>query len=158
VGAIVPHSIFKRLYFQGYQAYFNNPVSSRFARMAHVIPIDPEAHLIRALQLSSYVLRQKRSLCIFPEGGRSPDGELMEFKKGVIILAKEQQVPVIPVRIQGTFDVLPKGAKFPRSRPISVTIDAPFLMKDLTISRKPDGIDEDQLLAGALREKVKSLG
>lgn len=158
VGAIVPHSIFKRLYFQGYQAYFNNPVSSRFARMAHVIPIDPEAHLIRALQLSSYVLRQKRSLCIFPEGGRSPDGELMEFKKGVIILAKEHQVPVIPVRIQGTFDVLPKGAKFPRSRPISVTIDAPLLMKDLTISRKPDGIDEDQLLAGALREKVKSLG
>jgi long-chain acyl-CoA synthetase len=157
VGGVVPHRIFKKLYFQGYRAYFANPLTSLFARIAHVISIDPETHLMKALQLSSYVLGQKRSLCIFPEGGRSPDGELMEFKKGVIVLAKEHQVPVVPVRIRGTFEVLPRGAIFPRLRPIRVTIGPPLWIKDLASSPKPEGVDEDQFLADALREKVKSL-
>jgi long-chain acyl-CoA synthetase len=157
VGGSVPHRIFKKLYFQGYRLYFANPLTSRFATFAHVIPIDPEAHLIKALQLSSHVLRQRRSLCIFPEGGRSSDGELMEFKKGVILLAKEHQVPVVPVRIRGTFEILPKGTIFPRLRPIHVTIGPPLLVKDLPLTTRPEGVDEDQFLADTLRERVKSL-
>jgi long-chain acyl-CoA synthetase len=157
VGGVIPLRVFKKLYFQGYRPYFTNPLTSRFARIAHVISIDPETHLMKALQLSSYVLGKKHSLCIFPEGGRSPDGELMEFKKGVILLAKEHQVPVVPVRIRGTFEVLPRGTKLPRLRPIHVTIGPPLKMKDLATSPKPDGVDENQFLADALREKVKSL-
>jgi long-chain acyl-CoA synthetase len=157
VGGVVPLRVFKKLYFQGYRPYFANPLTSLFARIAHVIAIDPETHLMKALQLSSYVLGQKRSLCIFPEGGRSPDGELMEFKKGVIVLAKEHHVPVVPVRIRGTFEILPRGAKFPKLRPIHVTIGPPLRMADLTGSPRPEGTDEDQFLADALREKVKSL-
>jgi long-chain acyl-CoA synthetase len=157
VGGVVPLEVFKKLYFQGYRAYFANPLTSLFARIAHVISIDPETHLMKALQLSSYVLGQKRSLCIFPEGGRSPDGELTEFKKGVIVLAKEHHVPLVPVRIRGTFEVLPRGAKFPRLRPIHVIIGAPLRIEDLARPSKPEGVDEDQFLADALREKVKSL-
>jgi long-chain acyl-CoA synthetase len=155
-GAVSPR-ILKRLYFQGYRPYFMNPFTALFARMAHVIPIDPEAHLVKALQLSSYVLRQQGSLCIFPEGSRSWDGQLMEFKKGVIILAKEHHIPVVPVRIQGTFKVLPRGGVFPRIHPIRVTIGPPLLVKDLLVSQKTDEADEDQFLADVLRKRVKSL-
>ena len=157
MGGVVPLAVFKKLYFQGYRAYFTNPLTSLFARIAHVISIDPETHLMKALQLSSYVLGQRRSLCIFPEGGRSPDGELTEFKKGVILLAKEHHVPVVPVRIRGTFEVLPRGAKFPRLRPIHVIIGPSLRIEDMARSPKPEGVDEDQFLADALREKVKSL-
>ena len=155
VGAAVPNSVFRNLYFQGYRVYFTGAAPSFFARMAHVIPIDAEAHVIKALQLSSYLLRRKLSLCIFPEGGRSPDGNLMEFKKGVIVLAREHRVPVVPVKIQGTFDVLPRGAAFPKFRRICVTIGSP--LKDFTVSPKQEGIDEDRFLAEVLREKVRSL-
>jgi len=157
VAAAVPHRVLRRLYFQGYRPYFTNPFTALFARMAHVIPIDPEAHLVKALQLSSYVLRQGRNLCIFPEGGRSWDGQVMEFKKGVIILAKEHHIPVVPVRIQGTFEVLPRGGNFPRVHPIRVTIGPPLPVEDLLPSKKTDEADEDQVLADALREQVKSL-
>jgi len=82
----------------------------------------------------------------------------MEFKKGVILLAKEHHLPVVPVRIQGTFEVLPRGGIFPRVHPIRVTIGPPLLVRDLPLSQKTDEPDEDQFLADALRERVKSLG
>jgi long-chain acyl-CoA synthetase len=157
VAGAVPHRILRRLYFQGYRPYFTNPLTALFARMAHVIPIDPEGHLVKALQLSSYVLRQEHSLCIFPEGARSWDGQVMEFKKGVILLAKEHHMPVVPVRIQGTFEVLPRGGIFPRVHPIRVTIGPPLLVNDLPFSQKTDEPDEDRFLADALRERVKFL-
>jgi len=68
VGLSVPLAVFKNLYLQGYQTYFQGWLPSLFARLAHVIPIDPETFLSKALQLSSYVLKKNRALCIFPRG------------------------------------------------------------------------------------------
>ena len=112
---------FNDLYILGMQKYFTGRLGESFARLANVIPIDQEKYLNKALQLSSYVLRNGKSLLVFPEGGRSFNGELMEFKKGVGILSAELNIPAIPVYIKGSFEALPRTAAWPKFREIKVT-------------------------------------
>jgi long-chain acyl-CoA synthetase len=157
VGTSVPLAVYRNLYFQGYQTYFQGWLPSLFARLAHVIPIDPETFLSKALQLSSYVLRKDRALCIFPEGGRSIDGGLLEFKKGIGILAMEHNIPVVPVLIEGTFEALPRGALRPTFSKIRLTIGKPLSPKEIDFSQKPEGMDEYQYFANEVRERVKGL-
>ncbi len=84
-----------------------------------------DTRLYGAMQLSAYVLRHNKVLCVFPEGGRSRDGHIKEFKKGVGIIAKELNIPIIPVAIRGTYEMLPAGRRFPKPVRISVTFDKP---------------------------------
>jgi long-chain acyl-CoA synthetase len=157
VGTSVPLAVFRNLYFQGYQKYFQGWLPSLFARLAHVIPIDPETFLSRALQLSSYVLKKDRALCIFPEGGRSIDGNLMEFKKGIGILAMEHNIPVVPALIEGTFEALPRGALWPKFSKVKLTIGKPLYPKEIDFSGKPEDVDEYQFFADEVRGRAKAL-
>jgi 1-acyl-sn-glycerol-3-phosphate acyltransferase len=107
--------------------------------------------------MASFILRNGKSLLIFPEGGRSYDGEMIEFKKGVGILSLELNVPAIPTYIKGTFDALPRGAVRPRFKEIRVIFGKPFYPSDSDMSRKPEGIDDYQFFVNELRERVKEI-
>lgn len=157
VAAALPLKIYRALYFQGFQKYFTSRLTAFFARLAHVIPIDPETFLGKALQLSAYVLKNNKALFIFPEGGRSYDGRLMEFKKGIGILALELNVPVVPAMIRGSFESLPKGAYLPKFKKITIRFDKPFYPSLLDITGEQTGRDKHQLFADKLRERVKDL-
>ena len=60
----------------------------------------------------SKVLRQGKSIMIFPEGTRTFSGEMGDFKKTFAILAKELNVPIVPVRITGAYRMLKRGTRF----------------------------------------------
>ncbi len=107
--------------------------------------------------MSSYVLRNGKSLLIFPEGGRSFDGELMEFKKGVGILAIELNIPVIPAYIEGSFEALPRSATWPKFRQIKVAFGKPLFPYNADMSKKTAGTDKYQFFVDELKERVKSL-
>jgi long-chain acyl-CoA synthetase len=66
------------------------------------------------------------SVLIYPEGTRSPNGELQPFKPGVGLLAVELGIPVVPIHLRGLHAVLPKGSRVPRRGPVEVTIGAPL--------------------------------
>jgi 1-acyl-sn-glycerol-3-phosphate acyltransferase len=66
-----------------------------------------------------------RTVVIYPEGTRSTDGNIGEFRSGAIHLAKECGVPVIPVALLGTADVLPKGGRL-TPNPMEVRIGEPM--------------------------------
>jgi long-chain acyl-CoA synthetase len=112
-------------FFLGITKFFGGAVTSRVARLTQVIPVDMETKLYSALQLSAYVLRQGKVLCVFPEGGRSRDGNIKDFKKGVGIIAKELNVPVVPVAIRGTYEMLRPGQYFPRPARVSIAFGKP---------------------------------
>jgi len=73
-----------------------------------------------ALAYSQWLLHNKWSLLIFPEGRRSRTGELMPFHGGPAILALGQHVPVLPICIKGASDILAPGS--PRSTPAPVLV------------------------------------
>ncbi len=122
LASIIPWNVLEKTFFLGTTDYFGGPVTSKIAGLIHVIPVDMDTRLSSAMQMSAYVLRQGRILCVFPEGGRSRDGRLKEFKKGVGIIAKELNVPLVPVAIRGTYEMLPAGRRFPRPAKLDIFI------------------------------------
>lgn len=72
-------------------------------------------------------LRQGMSVVVFPEGSRTLDGKMHRFKKGAYQLAIEFHLPVVPITIDGAYEVFPRrGAKLPRPGHIRLTIHKPI--------------------------------
>jgi 1-acyl-sn-glycerol-3-phosphate acyltransferase len=71
-------------------------------------------------------VRRGRSLAGFPEGTRTPDGRLQEFKAGMFKIALRAGVPIVPVTIRGTFALLPKTTLAPRPGRVDVFIGVPI--------------------------------
>jgi 1-acyl-sn-glycerol-3-phosphate acyltransferase len=65
------------------------------------------------LHSSSQLLKSGWNLVLFPEGSRSPDGRIQEFKAGVGHLANETGTPVVPMHIRGAYQIMPRGQKLP---------------------------------------------
>jgi long-chain acyl-CoA synthetase len=127
----IPFNSARDLFFVGLAAIFNQPLISWAIKVARLIPIDPATHLTEAMQASAYVLSNKKVLCIFPEGTRSINEEVGDFKKGIGILAKELDVPIIPVYIQGSYYAWPRGSKFPRPYPLKIIFGKPLNWRDM---------------------------
>jgi long-chain acyl-CoA synthetase len=87
------------MFFVGYSELFTGWLMKWGAWFANIVPVDPDVHLLQAMKTGAFALRKGLILCIFPEGGRSYDGELQEFKKGTVILSKELMVLMVPVGI-----------------------------------------------------------
>ena len=87
-------------------------------------------------------LEAGRVVVIYPEGTRSTNGNVREFRSGALRLARECGVPVVPVALTGTADVLPKGGRYSPA-PMQIRIGEPV---------DPDGISAPQL-----REQVVTL-
>lgn len=87
------------------------PILKQGFPLAHVVPIDRRNResAIESTQRGAAELRKGHSLMAFPEGTRTVDGRLKEFKKGVFYMAIEAGVPVVPVVVNDTRLVMPKG-------------------------------------------------
>ena len=78
------------------------------------------------LHSSSQLLKSGWNLVLFPEGSRSPDGRIQEFKPGVGHLANETGTPVVPLHIRGAYQIMPKGQSVPLPGPVRVRIGKPM--------------------------------
>jgi long-chain acyl-CoA synthetase len=102
---VLPYEVFRQLFFVGAAEYFQTPVTAWLAKRLNVVPVDPDANLLPAMQAGAFGLRQGRILVLFPEGERSIDGSVKKFKKGAAILSQHLEVPVVPVAIAGVFEI-----------------------------------------------------
>jgi 1-acyl-sn-glycerol-3-phosphate acyltransferase len=82
--------------------------------------------IMRMVRMCNRRLKEGESLFVFPEGTRSPDGDLIRFYPGAFRIAVRNGVPVVPVVIEGTRDILPKGRFFIRPRLVNVKILDPI--------------------------------
>ena len=79
-------------------------------------PIKREGGDLEAMKGALAELEAGRVVIIYPEGTRSPDGNMMEFKRGVLLLLKRTKPTVLPMGVDGTFLAWPRGRKLPRLR------------------------------------------
>jgi long-chain acyl-CoA synthetase len=105
------------------RAYFEN--------FTNLIPMERQGSLRESLRMAGESLHQGYNLLIFPEGTRSPTGELAEFKPTLGYLALSYGVDILPLYLKGTYDALPKGGLWPKSRDLEVRIGPPLLIDDL---------------------------
>ena len=110
---LVGSSLPREISFIARRSLFDNPVFGFVIRACHSIPVDRGEADIGAIRAALGALAAGDGLLIFPEGTRSQDGIIMEPKAGAGLLACKSGVPVIPIRIRGTRDVLPRGSFLP---------------------------------------------
>jgi 1-acyl-sn-glycerol-3-phosphate acyltransferase len=84
-------------------------------------------------------IREGASVLVFPEGTRSPDGKIHPFKKGGFTLAIKAGVPIIPISIRGSRDVLPRGSFRVKPGEIEIAIGKPIPTHDKSMADR-DGL------------------
>jgi len=79
-------------------------------------------------------LKRGTPLVIFPEGGRTPDGEIKSFMPGAFFLAIKSQVDIVPIALVGTYELLPMNTYHIKSRPLQMRVGEPISTKGLTMA------------------------
>ena len=100
--------------------HFKSKTMKYLANHGNIILVDANRNLKNTLQAAAKVLKNNKKLIIFPEGARTRDGQLHEFKKTFAILAKDLNVPIYPFVLKGAYEAFPYNKKFPKRNNVSV--------------------------------------
>jgi 1-acyl-sn-glycerol-3-phosphate acyltransferase len=114
------------------------------------IPVDEESGTVAGLNRAIRALKDGMPLFIFPEGGRTKDGQVQPFMKGPAYLSIRARVPLVPMALVGTYELLPIHTHHFRPRPIKLVIGKPIDPSGYTIRQ----VDE---LTARLREEILQL-
>ena len=108
-------------------------------RSIGAFPIKTRSDDFRSIRGLLKILKDRQCVVVFPEGTRSADGLLQEAEGGVGFLALKSRAAVVPVYIQGTYAVFPRGARWPRRGPVRVYYGKPFVpAEDMDLISAPD--------------------
>jgi 1-acyl-sn-glycerol-3-phosphate acyltransferase len=108
--------------------FFDTHAKAALAAWAYgAVPMERTRVSRRSADRAAALIDRGWSLLIFPEGGRSPDGWGQPHKGGAAYLAVRCGVPVVPLHLEGTGRVLPKGARRPRPDRVVLNLGAPLV-------------------------------
>jgi long-chain acyl-CoA synthetase len=142
--------------------YFFRSRASRwfFGRLLHAIPFDRNENFLEGLRICRDALLAGHSLLIFPEGTRSVTGALQPFKLGVGILASALRVPIVPARIEGAYEALPKGRALPRPGLIRVVFGEPIAPDGASApgGEAAEGYEAYKRIVERVRRAIDALG
>ena len=113
--------------------HFKSKTMKYLANHGNIILVDANRNLKNTLQAAAKVLKNNKKLIIFPEGARTRDGQLHEFKKTFAILAKDLNVPIYPFVLKGAYEAFPYNKKFPKRNNVSVQFLERIEPKDKTV-------------------------
>jgi long-chain acyl-CoA synthetase len=147
-----------RLHVLGARDYFfDNPLKGWFfSRFFNVVPIRREQTGLDGLRIARGILAAGEPVLIFPEATRSRTGGLQAFKLGLGLLAFETNAPIVPARIDGTYQALPAGRVVPRARPMRVRFDTAIPMERY----RTNGSGRDEVyrrIVQDVRERIERL-
>ncbi len=139
--------------------FFNTPVRRFLAsNFTSMIPFDRERAQLESLEDALAELARGRSVLMFPEGTRSADGEIHEFKSGAGFLALRSRCDVLPVLIRGTHDVMGKGSLVPRRGPVEVRIGRAITADELRkLADSSEGAGAYRKIADTMRSAITAL-
>lgn len=123
----------KNVYFFAIKKHFEKPVRRFFADNGNIVLVDINKNLKESLQIAAEVLKENKSLVIFPEGARTRDGEIHDFKKFFAILSKELNIPVTVMGIKGFYESMPFGSSFPRSGSVEIEVLGDIIPEKISV-------------------------
>lgn len=120
----------EKLYFLAKSELFDKWLSRKWQTTMNAIPIDRDGDNAGTLnQMKSILKEEKKSIVIYPEGTRTYNGKVHIGKQGALVLAQVTKAPVVPVGIEGAFDVLPRKTLVPHKEKINLNIGKKFFVK-----------------------------
>ena len=129
---VVPTNVLNNVYYLAKVKHFSKGYMKTLGENSNVILVDINKNLGEVLQTLAMVLRSGKSVAIFPEGARTRDGKMLEFKKAFAILAKELNIPIVPFGIKGAFEAFPSNSKFPKSSNVEIRFFERIEPKDMS--------------------------
>lgn len=129
---VVPTNVLNNVYYLAKVKHFSKGYMKTLGENSNVILVDINKNLGEVLQTLAMVLRSGKSVAIFPEGARTRDGKMLEFKKAFTILAKELNIPIVPFGIKGAFEAFPSNSKFPKSSNVEIRFFERIEPKDMS--------------------------
>jgi 1-acyl-sn-glycerol-3-phosphate acyltransferase len=146
LGAWLTERLGRRIHWLGKKEMFDWPIVGWVFRNGGVHPVDRASADVDAFRLAERVLEEGHVLMIFPEGTRSPTGELQKPKDGLAMIALRSGAPIVPIGIGDTDRVWPKGRALPRpGGHATIRIGRPFRPAD----ELPEGLDRKSAKAAA---------
>ncbi len=127
IAAALPWRRLRKTFWAGWVGIlYTGPFTRFVSRACQVLPVDPDRDLAAAIETARSLLRRGYSVVWFPEGRRSPTGELGPFLRGIGRVVLDSDADAVPVAIRGTFDAWPKQRLLPRLNRVSVTFGEPL--------------------------------
>jgi len=146
IGAWLTKRLGRRINWLGKKEMFDWPIVGWMARNGGVVPVDRGAADVEAFRLAQRVLAAGHVLVVFPEGTRSPTGELQVPKDGLAMLALRTNATIVPIGVSNTDRVWKKGSFLPRpGGHATMRIGEPFRLADVL----PPGTDRKTQKAAA---------
>ncbi|MGL5099806.1 MAG: 1-acyl-sn-glycerol-3-phosphate acyltransferase, partial [Fusobacteriaceae bacterium] len=135
-----------KTYSIGISRHFASGWRKWLAERSNIIVIDMDKNIRETLKISAKVLKEGKNILIFPEGARTRDGELQEFKKSFAILSKELNIPVTVFGIKGAYELMPIGKSFPSKGDMNIEILEVISPENLSVEeivkKSKDTIDD----------------
>lgn len=118
------------IYYLARRTLLNVPVLGPILPKLNVIPVDQEGIDRRALKKLIAVVRAGNGALVFPEGSRTLDGNLQPGQPGIGLIIAKTRAPVVPMRIFGAFEALPRGGGRLRFSRVTVVVGHPIFFTD----------------------------
>jgi 1-acyl-sn-glycerol-3-phosphate acyltransferase len=133
---------------------FKIPIFGWAIGRAGFIPIDRQNRrtAVKSFELAVDRIRKGNTVVVFPEEGRSRTREMRPFQRGGFLLALRSGLPILPVAIDGTYEVFPAGAKRVTPGRVTIRVGTPIVTEGLTVREK------DRLLQESRRQIRRLLG
>ena len=120
VNQAVPNSVLDKTYYFADIKHFKKGYMKFMGENSNIIFVDINKNLVNSLQMLSKALRSGKNIVIFPEGTRTRDGKINNFKKFFAILSKELNIPIVPFVLDGAYEAYPPSSKYPKGGDVKV--------------------------------------
>ena len=127
----LPWRRLRKTFWAGWVGVLHTGPLTRFvSRATQVMPVDPDRDLASAIGTARALMQRGYSIVWFPEGRRSPTGEVGPFFGGIGQLLLDTKAAALPTAIRGTFEALPKQRRWPRLLPLGVKFGEPLTLRE----------------------------
>lgn len=128
---LVGAGLARDIHYLGRENLFCNPLARWWLRGVNVVPVDRDGGGGKGLRIILDRLLNGAGIVLFPEGTRTPDGNLQPARAGIGLTVIKSTAPVVPVRLFGTYEAFGRHMKFPRLHPIAVKYGKPEMYESL---------------------------